>query len=226
MQREANNRFGLSAQAHAADRAGALRAAQDDHLSAHRFARAAGRLHPDRARNARQPRRRSRRSTAQKVLDEGWVRPNKRIFNNAQISDHFAIIPTGAEPKNLDEMEAEDLRHDRAALRRGVFSRGGIRCHDAHQHGRRRTRFQDRRQSADRAGWLAVYGKTTVDDSADAKALACPNERRTTPQAKTDFGRAARRNDQAAAALHRSDAALRDGRRGQTRRRRRAWPKR
>jgi DNA topoisomerase-3 len=34
-------------------------------------------------------------------------RPNKRIFNNAQISDHFAIIPTAHEAKNLDEMEAK-----------------------------------------------------------------------------------------------------------------------
>ena len=34
---------------HAPDRAGALRAAQDDHLPAHRFAGAAGGLHPDRA---------------------------------------------------------------------------------------------------------------------------------------------------------------------------------
>ncbi len=33
----------------------------------------------------------------QTALDNGWVRPNKRIFNNAQISDHFAIIPTGAD---------------------------------------------------------------------------------------------------------------------------------
>ena len=41
------------------------------------------------------------------MLENGWVRPNKRIFNNAQISDHFAIIPTGTEPKNLDEMETK-----------------------------------------------------------------------------------------------------------------------
>lgn len=44
---------------------------------------------------------------AQKVLEAGWVHPNKRIFNNAQISDHFAIIPTATEPKELDEIEAK-----------------------------------------------------------------------------------------------------------------------
>ena len=31
---------------------------------------------------------------AARILDQGWVRPNKRIFNNAKVSDHFAIIPT------------------------------------------------------------------------------------------------------------------------------------
>src|SRR5581483_1189961 len=31
---------------------------------------------------------------AKKVLEQGWVKANKRIFNNAKVSDHFAIIPT------------------------------------------------------------------------------------------------------------------------------------
>jgi len=35
------------------------------------------------------------------------VRLNKRIFNNAQIGDHFAIIPTASEAKNLDDAEAK-----------------------------------------------------------------------------------------------------------------------
>ncbi len=38
---------------------------------------------------------------ARTVLDNGWVRPNKRIFNNAEVSDHFAIIPTGEAPRKL-----------------------------------------------------------------------------------------------------------------------------
>jgi DNA topoisomerase-3 len=42
----------------------------------------------------------------QTVLEKGWLRLNKRIFNNAQISDHFAIIPTGTGAKHLDEMES------------------------------------------------------------------------------------------------------------------------
>ncbi len=39
------------------------------------------------------------------ILEQGWVKPNKRIFNNAKISDHFAIIPTGVAPKSLNELE-------------------------------------------------------------------------------------------------------------------------
>ncbi|MGB0371673.1 MAG: DNA topoisomerase III [Opitutales bacterium] len=43
-----------------------------------------------------------------KVIENGWVNPgNKRIFNNKQISDHFAIIPTDAKPKKLNEDEAK-----------------------------------------------------------------------------------------------------------------------
>ena len=42
---------------------------------------------------------------ARLVLKQGWVRPNKRIFDNAQVSDHFAIIPTSEKPKKLGEDE-------------------------------------------------------------------------------------------------------------------------
>ena len=44
-------------------------------------------------------------SFAEKILAQDWIKPNKRIFNNAKISDHFAIIPTGVEPKGLSEPE-------------------------------------------------------------------------------------------------------------------------
>jgi DNA topoisomerase-3 len=33
------------------------------------------------------------------------VRPNKRIFDNSKVSDHFAIIPTNVEPEKLTEPE-------------------------------------------------------------------------------------------------------------------------
>ena len=124
---------------------------------------------------------------AQKVLDSGWVRPNKRIFNNEQISDHFAIIPTTHEAKNLDEMEAKlfDMIARRfvaafyPAAEFDVTTRISTvaPAHDFKTEGKVLT-FP---------GWLAVYGRTTVDDdSPDSKALpALGPEDGSPPQAKT-----------------------------------------
>lgn len=39
------------------------------------------------------------------ALDKKYVHPNKRIFNNAKISDHHAIIPTTHLPSDLSEPE-------------------------------------------------------------------------------------------------------------------------
>jgi len=47
---------------------------------------------------------------ADRITNAGWVKPTKRIFDNSRISDHFAIIPTGAAPKSLslDEQKIYD----------------------------------------------------------------------------------------------------------------------
>ena len=42
---------------------------------------------------------------AHQIIARNWVMPNKRIFNNAKVSDHFAIIPTTQAPKSLNEAE-------------------------------------------------------------------------------------------------------------------------
>src|SRR5688572_2139960 len=44
---------------------------------------------------------------AKQILKQGWVKPNKRIFDNTKISDHFAIIPTLQLPKHLNEAESK-----------------------------------------------------------------------------------------------------------------------
>jgi DNA topoisomerase-3 len=45
---------------------------------------------------------------ASTVLKNGWVKPDKRIFDNTKISDHHAIIPTGNDAKSeLSEAEAK-----------------------------------------------------------------------------------------------------------------------
>jgi DNA topoisomerase-3 len=109
---------------------------------------------------------------AKKVLAEGWLRPNKRIFNNAQISDHFAIIPTAGEAKQLDEMEAKvyDMiaRRFVAAFYPAAEFDVTTRITTVNQiHD-----FKTEGKVLTVPGWLAVYGKTTVDDdSPDSKAL-------------------------------------------------------
>ena len=48
---------------------------------------------------------------AHTVVASKWIHPTKRIFDNAKVSDHFAIIPTGVIPKNLkpEEQRIYDL---------------------------------------------------------------------------------------------------------------------
>jgi DNA topoisomerase-3 len=42
---------------------------------------------------------------ARQALDQGYVKPSKRIFDNSKVSDHFAIIPTLQAPSGLSEAE-------------------------------------------------------------------------------------------------------------------------
>jgi DNA topoisomerase-3 len=107
---------------------------------------------------------------ANEIVKQGWVKPNKRIFNNAKISDHFAIIPTGTEPKSLSE--AESKIYDLVTRRfLAVFFPAA-----EYQITTRITRvegeaFKTEGKVLVNAGWLAVYGKEAalVDDEAKAK---------------------------------------------------------
>lgn len=42
---------------------------------------------------------------ASPVLEKGWIRPVKKVFDNSKISDHFAIVPTGTPPGVLSDAE-------------------------------------------------------------------------------------------------------------------------
>ena len=109
---------------------------------------------------------------AQKVLDEGWLRPNKRIFNNAQISDHFAIIPTTHEAKNLDEMEAKVFDMIARRFVAAFYPAAEFDITTRISTVAPRHDFKTEGKVLTSPGWLAVYGKTTVDDdSPDSKAL-------------------------------------------------------
>ncbi len=108
---------------------------------------------------------------AERVLESGWVQPNKRIFNNAQVSDHFAIIPTQHEAKNLDEAEAKlfDMIARRFVATFHPVAEFDIttRISTVATHA-----FKTEGKVLTAPGWLAVYGKNTVDDdSPDSKAL-------------------------------------------------------
>ncbi len=109
---------------------------------------------------------------AARVLDAGWLRPNKRIFNNAQISDHFAIIPTASVSKQLDDMEAKV--YDMIARR---FVAAFYPAAEFDVTTRISTvvpgyDFKTEGKVLTAAGWLAVYGKSTVDEEGgDGKAM-------------------------------------------------------
>ena len=99
---------------------------------------------------------------AGRILSEGWVTPNKRIFNNEKISDHFAIIPTLQAPKHLSE--AETKLYDMVTKRfLSVFFPSAEFLVTT-----RITRIEDEPFKSEgrvmvNAGWLAVHGKEAED---------------------------------------------------------------
>jgi DNA topoisomerase-3 len=107
---------------------------------------------------------------AEKALREGWVRPNKRIFNNAKVSDHFAIVPTGTAPKNLSETEQKIF--DMVARRFiAVFypaAQFEITTRITTVVGEK---FKTDGKIIIDPGWLAVYGRQAEGESESDKAI-------------------------------------------------------
>ncbi len=114
---------------------------------------------------------------ASKAVANGWVRPNKRVFNSAKVTDHNAIIPTGVVPKNLDEYEAK--------LFRLVAQRFIAVFYPAAQFEvtTRITRvenepFKTEGKVIKDPGWLAVYGKEAASEEGGAAiAEVAPGEK-------------------------------------------------
>jgi DNA topoisomerase-3 len=102
--------------------------------------------------------------------DKGWVKPNKRIFDNSKISDHFAIIPTGVVPKNLSEPEQKlyDLvtRRFMAVFFPAAEFLVTTRFTEVSGH-----QFKTEGKVMTNPGWLAVYGKDTTGDDKDGATL-------------------------------------------------------
>jgi DNA topoisomerase-3 len=108
---------------------------------------------------------------ARKALDEGYVKPTKRVFDNSKVSDHFAIIPTLQAPGSLTEPEAKlyDLVVKRflavffPSAEYLVTTRTSI---VAGHH------FQTNGKVLVQPGWLAVYGKEAQDEDANLVPVA------------------------------------------------------
>jgi DNA topoisomerase III len=100
---------------------------------------------------------------AKKILDEKWVKPNRRIFDNSKISDHFAIIPTLQAPKSLNEIEQKlyDLVVKRFLA---VFYPAAEFLNTTRITRVESEPFKSEGKVLVNAGWLAVYGKEVQGD--------------------------------------------------------------
>lgn len=122
-----------------------------------------------------------------KALSEGYVRKaTKRIFNNAQISDHFAIIPTGQSSAklNADELKIYDMiaRRFIAAFYPDALFDVTTRISKAGEHS-----FKTEGKILKSEGWLEVYEKGFAkaeqkaeegeESSQNLPALKNPDER-------------------------------------------------
>ncbi|MCX7184217.1 MAG: DNA topoisomerase III [Nitrosospira sp.] len=103
---------------------------------------------------------------AKQILKAGWVKPNKRIFNNAKISDHFAIIPTSIEPKNLSD--AETKLYDLVTKRfLAVFYPPAEFLVTTRITRVENEPFKTEGKVMVNPGWQAVYGKEAQAEGAD-----------------------------------------------------------
>ncbi len=104
---------------------------------------------------------------AETVLKNGWVKPNKRIFNNAKISDHFAIIPTLEPPRNLSEPEQK--LYDMVTRRfLAVFYPAAEFLETVRVTRVEGEPFKSTGKVLVNAGWLAVYGREAQGEEAPA----------------------------------------------------------
>src|SRR2546421_2560393 len=116
-------------------------------------------------------------SHARKVLEQNWVKPSKRIFNNARISDHFAIVPTGIAPHGLDEVQQKIydmiVRRFSAAFFPAAQFEVTTRITRVEKDV-----FKTEGKIIKDPGWLAVYGREAASEQEGGESLVAitPNE--------------------------------------------------
>jgi len=107
---------------------------------------------------------------AARILEKGWVRPNKRIFDDTKISDHFAIVPTLQAPGGLSEAEQKiyDLvvRRFLAVFHPAAEYLVTTRVTEVEGH-----HFKTEGKVLVEPGWLAVYGREAQSDEASLVAV-------------------------------------------------------
>ena len=106
------------------------------------------------------------------AIKGNYVKPSKRIFDNAKVSDHFAIIPTLQAPTGLSEAEQKvyDLVTRRfmavffPSAEYQVTTRISTVTNAKAEHN-----FKTEGKVLVKPGWLAIYGKEAAEEVADAK---------------------------------------------------------
>ncbi len=164
LQREANGRFGFSAK----NTLGLAQALYEKHKVL-TYPRTDSRALPeDYVATVKQTldmlRDTSYSTFAAQILTSDWVRPgNKRIFNNAKVSDHFAIIPTSLAPKHLSEPEQKlyDLVTKRFLAVFYPAAEFLVTTRITRVEGEP---FKSEGKVMVQAGWLAVYGREAQTD--------------------------------------------------------------
>jgi len=179
LQREANSRFGFSA-------SGTLKLAQTlyERHKVLTYPRTDSRALPedyrDTVRNTLNTLAGSQYGQfAETILQSNWVRPNKRIFNNAKVSDHFAIIPTTEAPRSLTE--AEQKLYDMVTKRfLAVFYPAAEFLETTRITRVAGEPFKSTGKVLVNPGWMAVYGKEAQTDNTPNLAPVKPGETVTT----------------------------------------------
>lgn len=108
---------------------------------------------------------------AAQVVKQSWVKPNRRIFDDTKISDHFAIIPTLQVPRELSD--AEFKIYELVARRfLAVFFPAAefhvtTRITQVSGHA-----FKTEGKVLVSPGWLAIYGRESQDQDASLVPVA------------------------------------------------------
>ncbi|MDM4766892.1 DNA topoisomerase III [Pelomonas sp. SE-A7] len=105
---------------------------------------------------------------AKLALKSGYIKPTKKVFDNAKVSDHFAIIPTLQSPKGLTEIEAKlyDLVVKRflAVFFPPAEFQVTTRISTVKASGKE-FKFQTNGKVLVKPGWQAIYGKEAEDEN-------------------------------------------------------------